>query len=121
MPKDLRITLLYDFYGELLTDKQKEVFDLYYNEDLSLGEIAADSGISRQGVRDSIKRAEATLAELEERLGLARRFMETQEDLGRIAQLAKDIQFESDRFDVRGNIYPKAGEIVRLALKLSRE
>ena len=54
-----RMTMLFDFYGELLTERQKEFFDLYYNEDLSLSEIAENSGISRQGVRDVIVRAEA--------------------------------------------------------------
>ena len=53
-----RMTMLYDFYGELLTDRQKEFFDLYYNEDLSLAEIAENAGISRQGVRDVIVRAQ---------------------------------------------------------------
>ena len=51
-----RMTMLFDFYGELLTDRQKEFYDLYYNEDLSLSEIAENYGISRQGVRDVIKR-----------------------------------------------------------------
>ena len=60
-----RMTMLFDFYGELLTDKQREYFDLHYNEDLSLAEIAALTGISRQGVWDIIKRAEATLKEIE--------------------------------------------------------
>ena len=46
-----RMTMLFDFYGELLTERQKEFFDLYYNEDLSLAEIAENAGISRQGVR----------------------------------------------------------------------
>ena len=59
-----RMTMLFDFYGELLTDRQKEFFDLYYNEDLSLSEIAENEGISRQGVRDVIVRAEAILTEL---------------------------------------------------------
>ena len=49
-----RMTMLFDFYGELLTDRQKEFYDLYYNEDLSLSEIAENYGISRQGVRDQI-------------------------------------------------------------------
>ena len=54
-----RMAMLYDFYGDLLTDRQKEFYDLYYNEDLSLAEIAENYGISRQGVRDVIVRAEA--------------------------------------------------------------
>ena len=53
----LEMSLLFDFYGETLTEKQRELFDLYYNEDLSLSEIAEHAGITRQGVRDSIKRS----------------------------------------------------------------
>ena len=59
-------TMLFDFYGELLTDKQREYFDLHYNEDLSLSEIAESEGISRQGVWDIIRRAEAGLRRLQE-------------------------------------------------------
>ena len=58
MEKDLSIAVLLDFYGDLLTEKQARAIDLYYNEDLSLAEIAEPLGISRQGVRDSIKRGE---------------------------------------------------------------
>ncbi len=67
-------TLLFDFYGELLTDKQKEYFDLHYNEDLSLSEIAESEGISRQGVWDIIRRAEDSLRRYESRTGLVARF-----------------------------------------------
>ena len=56
-------TMLFDFYGDLLTDKQREYYDLHYNQDLSLAEIAASSGISRQGVWDNIRRADAALRE----------------------------------------------------------
>lgn len=69
-----RMTMLFDFYGEILTERQKEFFDLYYNEDLSLSEIAENAGISRQGVRDVIVRAEAAMQELEDRTGIIRRF-----------------------------------------------
>ena len=72
-------TMLFDFYGELLTAKQKEYFDLHYNADYSLGEIAEMTGISRQGVWDIIKRAEETLRKTEEKTGLIRRFRENQE------------------------------------------
>ena len=64
-----RMALLYDFYGDMLTDRQKEFYDLYYNEDLSLAEIAENYGITRQGVRDVIVRAEAILTDLEEQFG----------------------------------------------------
>ena len=69
-----RMTMLFDFYGELLTDRQKEFFDLYYNEDLSLAEIAENAGISRQGVRDVIVRAEAAMQEVEDKTGIIKRF-----------------------------------------------
>ncbi len=69
-----RMTMLFDFYGEMLTPRQKEFYDLYYNEDLSLGEIAENYGITRQGVRDVIVRAEAVLTELEDKTGLIKRF-----------------------------------------------
>lgn len=72
--KPLEMSLLFDFYGETLTEKQRELFDLYYNEDLSLAEIAEHAGITRQGVRDSIKRAEHALREIEEKLGLVARY-----------------------------------------------
>ena len=70
-------TMLLDFYGELLTEKQRECYDLHYNEDLSLTEIAEQSGISRQAVWDNIRRAEAALQDIEEKTGLIRRFQET--------------------------------------------
>ena len=72
--KPLEMSLLFDFYGETLTEKQRELFDLYYNEDLSLAEIAEHAGITRQGVRDSIKRAEHALGEMESKLGLVARY-----------------------------------------------
>lgn len=71
MSKNLRVSELLDYYGQLLTDKQREAVEYYYNDDLSLGEIAENQNISRQGVRDSIKRAESVLFEAEEKLKLA--------------------------------------------------
>lgn len=76
--KPLEMSLLFDFYGETLTEKQRELFDLYYNEDLSLAEIAEHAGITRQGVRDSIKRAEHALGEMEQKLGLVARYGDTE-------------------------------------------
>lgn len=69
-----RMTMLFDFYGEILTERQKEFYDLYYNEDLSLAEIAENYGISRQGVRDVIVRAEAAMTEVEDKTHIIRRF-----------------------------------------------
>lgn len=76
-----RMAMLYDFYGDLLTDRQKEFYDLYYNEDLSLAEIAENYGISRQGVRDVIVRAEAAMTEIEDKTHLIRRFFRMQDEL----------------------------------------
>ena len=59
MAKDLQITMLFDIYGDMLTQKQRDFITYYYDDDLSLSEIAQNEGITRQGVRDSIKRAEA--------------------------------------------------------------
>ena len=89
--KDLSVSLLMDFYGEVLTQKQREVIDLYYNEDLSLAEIAQEAKITRQGVRDSIKRGEMTLHEMEEKLGLADRFMNQKKALEKISEAAAKI------------------------------
>ena len=100
-----RMTMLYDFYGELLTDRQKEFFDLYYNEDLSLGEIAENSGISRQGVRDVIVRAEATMQEFEDKTGLIRRFQQMQDSINVIVESAAELktinyrQYEDPRIE----------------------
>ena len=77
-------TMLFDFFGELLTDKQREYFDLHYNEDLSLAEIAAAEGISRQGVWDIIRRAEETLRRYEARTGLVERFARERAILDRL-------------------------------------
>ena len=74
-------SMLLDFYGELLTEKQRECYDLHYNEDLSLSEIAEQCGISRQGVWDNIRRAEASLQQIEEKTGLIQRFTQNQEAL----------------------------------------
>lgn len=67
------LILLYDYYGALLTDRQKECFELRYNQDLSLGEIGQELGISRQGVFDNLGRTEALLKNMEEKTGCVRR------------------------------------------------
>ena len=77
-------SMLLDFYGELLTPKQRECYDLHYNDDLSLAEIAEQLGISRQGQRDNIRRAESSLQDIEEKTGLIRRFSRTQQSLDKL-------------------------------------
>lgn len=92
MAKNLEMAYLLDFYGDMLTEKQKNAAELYYNDDLSLGEIAEASDISRQGVHDSIKHAEQTLTELEEKLGLAKRFSDMKAELEKISRAAESIE-----------------------------
>ena len=86
-----RMTMLFDFYGELLTDRQKEFYDLYYNEDLSLSEIAENYGISRQGVRDVIVRAENYMSVIFS-TGLIKRFMQLQPHVEKITDAAEQIK-----------------------------
>lgn len=88
MEKNLEVTVLLDFYGELLTEKQAKALMLYYDEDCSLSEIADDMGISRQGVRDFIKRGEAQLRELEQKLGLAARFSKISRAIDELSVIA---------------------------------
>lgn len=71
----LQMTLLFDYYGDLLTDRQKMCFDLRHNQDLSLAEIAEELQVSRQGVHDNLSRAEALLVNMEEKTGCVRRDM----------------------------------------------
>ena len=79
MAKDLRFSLLLAFYRNLLSDKQVEMLESYYDHDLSLSEISENVGMSRQGVRDTIKRAEQQLSEYEEKLGLIKKTNQLQE------------------------------------------
>lgn len=88
----LQMTMLFDFYGDMLTEKQRDYFDLYHNEDLSLSEIAAEHGISRQGVYDIISRAENTLQEFEDKTGAVRRWNKTQAQLKIALNLANKLQ-----------------------------
>ncbi len=75
MAKDLSLVLLLDCYGELLTERQRDIAEMYFNEDLSLTEIAETRGITRQAVRDSIRHSEQTLLETEDKLGMAERII----------------------------------------------
>ena len=84
--KNLKIACLLDFYGEILSQRKQSVLSMYYNEDMSLAEIADEVGISRQGVRDLIKKAEEELTFFEEKLGLYKTFREAQAHLNNLKQ-----------------------------------
>jgi predicted DNA-binding protein YlxM (UPF0122 family) len=90
MDKLLEQSLLYDFYGELLTSHQRSIYESFVFEDLSLGEIAQQEGISRQGVHDLVKRCDKTLREYEEKLHLVQRFSDMKERIEQIQTLSKD-------------------------------
>ena len=94
MAKDLNVTILLDVYGQLLTEKQRFAIDMYYNEDLSLAEIAEEIDISRQGVRESIKQGEKHLLEYEEQLGVVRRFRNISAQLEKLNSLLDTLDFE---------------------------
>ncbi len=111
MDKLLEQTLLFDFYGELLTEHQKEIYEQFVAEDLSLGEIAKETGISRQGVHDLIKRCNQALSGYEEKLHLVEKFLAVREKVEKIDRLLEDYQKE-DAEELIGNIRRIAGEII---------
>lgn len=113
-----RMTMLFDFYGEVLTPRQKAFFDLYYNEDLSLAEIAENYGISRQGVRDVIVRAEAIMTDLEDKTGLMKRFLQMQQQVQAILDAAEKIQTVNYRQYDNPELARLADEITRSAQAL---
>ena len=86
--EELELSLLFDYYGELLTDKQRTCFELYYNQDYSLGEIAGEAGISRQAVYDTLARAESALRTMEGNIGAAARDLACRKALARIRTAA---------------------------------
>ncbi len=93
--KNLEISYLLDFYKNTLGEKQRDILELYYNDDLSLAEISEIVGITRQGVRDSIKRGEKDLLELEEKLMLARRFKIIEAKVDEIKSIVSNDTFEN--------------------------
>ncbi len=94
--KNLNIGYLLDFYGELLSERKRSVMDMYYNEDLSLAEIASEVGISRQGARDIIKKSEEELFFFEEKLGLAARLKKVESCVSYLDSVAKEQELPSD-------------------------
>ena len=88
--------LLYDYYGDLLTDRQKECFELRYYQDLSLGEIGEELGISRQGVHDNLSRAEALLRNMEAKTGCASRDQACRKAAGTILEMGRLLQQMED-------------------------
>ena len=113
--KKLQIGLLCDFYGKMLTEKQLSAIIMYYDDDLSLAEIAVQTGITRQGVRDCIKKGEAILLEMEEKLGLAEKFTRLREGMDEIRAAAEDIREQNSRGMVNVVIADAVKTIVRVS------
>lgn len=106
-------SLLYDFYGALLKEQKRQVFEDYVLNDLSLSEIASERGISRQGIHDMVKRSRKQLEEYEEKLNLVKKFQSVKKDVDEIQHIAASIQ-EYDRTD-------KIDRIVQLSNKILEE
>ncbi|MCI6640506.1 MAG: YlxM family DNA-binding protein [Pygmaiobacter massiliensis] len=119
MAKNLEISFLLDFYGQVLTEKQRDVMEQYYNDDLSLAEIADNFGITRQGVRDAIKRGEAIILDLEEKVGFAARYRAVQSGVARIAQLARDIRFANSGYGADPKVEEAASQIIAITEQIS--
>ena len=92
----MEIVLLYDYYGELLTERQKECFEMRYYQDLSLGEIGDELGISRQGVHDNLARTEALLRNMEAKTGCVARDQSCRKAIGAILTAVQELQHNED-------------------------
>ena len=109
----LEMTLLFDYYGEMLTDKQRDCFDMRHNQDLSLGEIAQELSISRQAVYDNLSRAEALLRNMEEKTGCVRRDLACRKAAGFILENANTLLCHPDK-----EVSAVAAKIVKAAREL---
>lgn len=109
----LQMTLLFDYYGDLLTERQRMCFDLRHNQDLSLAEIAQELNVSRQGVHDNLSRAEALLINMEEKTGCVRRDLQCRKVARQIMSLAAELAENSDQSvsDLARRILTAAGEL----------
>ncbi len=113
-------SMLLDFYGELLTARQRECYELHYNEDLSLSEIAEQCGITRQGAWDNIRRASETMEEIEEKTGLIRRFTETEAQLKEVLSILQKLKAGNSNMEDR-TLIQTAEERVHALLRTEDE
>ncbi len=118
MANSIEITMLLDLYGEALTVKQRDYLNFYYNDDLSLSEIAENEGITRQGVRDAIKRAEALLFDMESKLKFSRKLEKINNGLSDISKYAEEINECNLANGLSREINDKSVKIKSIALSL---
>lgn len=109
----LKMSLLFDYYGGMLTQKQRQCFDMRYNQDLSLGEIAQDMGVSRQAVCDNLRRTEALLSRMEEQVGYVSRDLKLRKVLRSIREAAEQLKDHSDLA-----VSQPAGQILRTVAEI---
>ena len=121
MEKNMELSLLLDFYGELLSEKVRRATELYYNDDLSLSEVAEDMGITRQGVRDLIKRAEGNLYGYEQKLGLYKRFLEMQKGLNSLKEGLIKTKSLCDKEVNKSGIDKEISDMIELVDELIKE
>lgn len=122
MSKNLEMSYLLDFYGNVLTEKQRDMMQQYYNMDLSLSEIADNFGITRQGVRDSIKRGESVLLELEDQVGFAEKYRSLMAGIDKIKTLAQNIAFyNSASYTTNDDIHKSATDIMKIIDDLAEQ
>lgn len=118
MANSIEITMLLDLYGEALTTKQRDYLNFYYNDDLSLSEIAENEGITRQGVRDAIKRAEALLFDMESKLKFSKKLERIHNGLADISKYAEEINEYNLTNGLSREINDKSVKIKSIALSL---
>ncbi len=116
--KVIEVSILFDFYGELLTEKQREVISLYYNEDYSLGEISENLNISRQGVYDTLKRAEKILSGYEDKLKLVEKFNEKNKYIEKIYKELIDIEENIINSEGYSTLVPKIKKLEEICREL---
>ena len=120
MKKDLSISILLDYYGKVLTSTQFDTVDLYYNEDLSLAEIAEHFNISRQGVRDSIKRGECILIDMEEKLQIINKLHKHSKALDEIKKNSLAIIESNEKTIYNKTVMESAQNIIDVVEQLSK-
>lgn len=118
MDEIVEASLLYDFYGEMLTEHQRQVYEDYVLNDLSLGEIAENEGISRQGVHDIVRRCRRQLLGYEQKLHLVEKFERLKENLSQIARCAGEVGEKPDEAEF---VREKAEKITGLAESILKE
>lgn len=122
MSKNLEMSYLLDFYGNVLTEKQRDMMQQYYNMDLSLSEIADNFGITRQGVRDAIKRGENVLTELEEQVGFAEKYRVLMDGIDQIKVYAQNISYyNTSSYTSNDDIQKSASGIMSIIDSLSEQ